>query len=148
MVFARVYRLMDERPTLFLLPPVLFFTAVDIYLGVSPAFLLAFTLPTLAVTHYLLIGLKALFKREREGRNKEGIHKYSFPSYHSGLAACFCTMQSLLLPITAPLMLFLIVLTAWGRIKLDMHDAREVTFAVLVVLPIVFVFHWLASLLI
>lgn len=146
MVFARVYRLMDERPTLFLIPPVLLFTAIDIYLGVSPAFLLAFTLPTLAVTHYLLIGLKALFKRERKGRDKTGIHKYSFPSYHTGLATCFCTMQSLLLPITAPLMLFLIVLTAWGRIKLNMHDTYDVLGAMIIVLPPVFIFYFLTSL--
>lgn len=130
---------MEDHPYLFLVPPILVFLTVDYLAGVNMKYLFVFTLLSFIIAHFTLVGAKYYFKREREGRNKVGIHRYSFPSYHTGIATVFCLVQSIVLPLTAPLMLIFIFLTAYGRVRLDLHDRLEVMAGVFISVPVVMI---------
>ena len=142
MGFEKVYKVMEDYPIPFLVPPVLIFVAIDIYASINPFFIVTFSVPTIIFVHFFLVTLKKIFKIERRNRDKQrGVHKYSFPSYHAGMGTCFCTIQSLIFPLTAPIMVALIFVTAIGRVRLDLHDWKEVLSGILFVIPVVFIFY-------
>ncbi len=130
---------MENHPYLFLVPPISVFLTIDYLAGVDMIFLITFTISTFILSHIVLVSAKASVKQEREGRDGEGVQKYSWPSYHTGVATMFCFVQAIMLPITAPLMAVFILLTGYGRVKLDLHSPFEVAGGFVMVLPVIIV---------
>lgn len=136
---------MEDHPYLFLVPPISIFLTIDYLAGVDMSFTFVFTALSFALSHIALVTAKLIIKQERKGRDKEGVHRYSFPSYHTGVATMFCLVQAIVFPITAPLMAIFIILTAYGRVRLDLHSPIEVVGGFAMVLPLIVVTHHLAG---
>lgn len=127
---------MDEHPVLFLIPPVIFCTLVDWYLGVQLILIFSMLVLTFLVTHFLVLYIKGVVKKERDFYHDHKYHRYAFPSYHVGTAVALCTAQTLLLPLSLPFMIALVIMTIWGRLKLDRHDLYDAVGGVVVGIPV------------
>lgn len=136
-----IYNIMEKHPKKFLIPPILISFAFDLYFVNDLLISLILALPTVIFTHFYLVRLKGFFKKERNVRDKDGAQKYAFPSYHTGLATIFCLIQGSIFLLSMPIMIFLIAITALGRIELDMHDWRDVTAGILFVIPIAAIYY-------
>lgn len=108
-------------------------------MGVDIIKLSLFFILSFVMAHFYLRMLKGAIKKERYGReDQKGVHRYSFPSYHTGIGTTLCLVQAISLPESAPFMVAFVILTAYSRVKLDRHDYSDVVSAIMFVIPLVF----------